>query len=98
MKMMRRFLVLCILYLACQGCSLFPRCDGAQAADPCLRILFLGNSYIFVNDLPGMFAQLASAGGHHVETGMVAEGGWTLALHAGSSVTLDKLSSSRWDY
>lgn len=94
---MRHFLALCILYLACAGCSLLPGCDGPQAADPCLRILFIGNSYTFVNDLPSTFTQLASSGGHRVETGMAAEGGWTLSMHTTSSATLDKLSSSRWD-
>lgn len=95
--MIKLSLVLCILFLACQGCALVRSCDGARAADPCTRILFIGNSYTFVNDLPGMFAQLAGSGGHRVETGMAAEGGWTLAQHAGSSATLDKLAASQWD-
>lgn len=62
------------------------------------RILFIGNSYTFANDLPAMVAELAKAGGHQVETGMVAKGGWTLAAHAGSAETLARLQSSRWDY
>src|SRR5690349_388345 len=62
-----------------------------------LRILFVGNSYTSVNDLPAMFAQLAGAGGHPVETGMAAPGGWTLSAHARSAETLHKLKSSKWD-
>lgn len=95
--MIKRFLVLCILTLACQGCSLLPACGGASAADPCSRILFIGNSYTYVNDLPGTFTRLANSGGHRVETGMAATGGWTLAQHAGSSATLDQLAASHWD-
>ena len=67
--------------------------DGAS-----LRILFVGNSYFFENNLPAMFAALAQAGGHSVETAMVAAGGWTLAKHAASKDTLDRLAGSRWDY
>jgi len=94
---MKRFLIACLLTLACQGCSLLPACAGAQAADPCTRVLFIGNSYTYVNDLPAVFTQLAASGGHRVETGMAAEGGWTLAQHVASSATLDELASSHWD-
>jgi hypothetical protein len=45
-----------------------------------------------------MFAELASAGGHRVETGMAAEGGWTLSDHVNSSETLDTITSSMWDF
>lgn len=63
-----------------------------------IRILFIGNSYTFTNDLPGMFARLACAGGHRVEIDVAAEGGWTLATHAASPETLDKLKQSKWDF
>ena len=62
------------------------------------RILFIGNSYTYVNDLPAMVAELAKAGGHPVETGMMAKGGWTLAAHAGSVETLDRLQSAKWAF
>jgi hypothetical protein len=62
------------------------------------RILFIGNSYTYVNDLPNMTAELAKAGGHRIEMGIAAKGGWTLSAHAGSAETLDKLKSSNWDF
>jgi uncharacterized protein DUF4886 len=80
--------------LAFSGCSSVP-CDDTH---PCVRILFLGNSYTYVNDLPGTLTQLAKSGGKHVETEMVAEGGLMLADHAGNSATLDKIASTKWDY
>jgi hypothetical protein len=61
-------------------------------------VLFIGNSYTFVNNLPDMFARLARAGGHPVETGMAATGGWTLADHLNSSATLDTLGSEQWNF
>jgi hypothetical protein len=64
----------------------------------CIRVLFLGNSYTYVNDLPGMFRRLARSGGRAVETGMVAAGGETLAQHAASSESLDAIQRVHWRF
>ncbi|MGA3184943.1 MAG: DUF4886 domain-containing protein [Candidatus Dormibacteria bacterium] len=71
------------------GCSL----PGAT----CTRVLFIGNSYTSVNDLPGTFADLAWAGGHRVQTEALDEGGWTLAEHLSASETAPTIGSERWD-
>jgi Domain of unknown function (DUF4886) len=71
-------------------------CNAGPA--PCTRVLFIGNSYTYVNDLPAVFAKLAGAGRHGVEAGMAAQGGWTLSNHESSSETLDELKSSQWAY
>src|SRR5664280_2049784 len=60
-----------------ESCSPFARGE-------CVRVLFLGNSYTYVNDLPAVFRHLARAGGRMVETGMIANGGETLAKQAAS--------------
>ena len=70
-----------ILPLGC-GASTPTKCSAAAGAPPCVRVLFVGNSYTYVNDLPATFADLARAGGQNVETGMIANGGETLAQHA----------------
>jgi hypothetical protein len=75
-----------------------PGCETSQRSSACTRVLFLGNSYTSVNDLPTMFANLAWAGGHRVETGMQAPGGWTLADHAGSRDTVNTMASKQWDF
>jgi len=72
-------------------------CQNQTQASGCTRLLFIGNSYTYVNDLPAMFADLARSGGHRVEVGMVAEGGATLRDHAGSVATAAKLTSAKWD-
>ena len=94
--MVRRLLILCALALTLTGCSGSSACDSAGGSAACTRVLFIGNSYTFVNDLPTMFASLAGSGGHSVRTGMVAEGGATLAEHAASAETATTLASSRW--
>jgi hypothetical protein len=96
---MRRLVALltgCLLLLLPLGCgSAATGCTDAQAA--CTRVLFIGNSYTYVNDLPSMLAALARAGGHQIETGMAAEGGLTLADHVASTATQAKLGSAHWD-
>ena len=52
------------------------------AAERCLRVLFVGNSYTSTNDLPHTFARLAASGGWGVETEMIAPGGALLSDHA----------------
>jgi uncharacterized protein DUF4886 len=72
-------------------------CPGPGHSPACTRILFVGNSYTTVNDLPSVFNNLARSGGHRVETGTAAVDGWTLADHVGSSATAAKLASAKWD-
>jgi hypothetical protein len=86
-----------VIGLAAAACSSTEACIRGPGGGSCLHILFIGNSYIYLNDLPHTFAQLARAGGRRVETGVAAQGGWTLSAHAGSAETLNKLKSSKWD-
>ena len=58
----RRFFLL-ILFL------LVPVWATAQVAEPPLKVLFIGNSYTYVNDLPSLIVGLAdAAGGRKIET------------------------------
>ena len=86
---MKRVLLICLILLLCFGCT-----SNGDAT----RILFIGNSYTYVNDLPKVFANLSKSGGRRVEVGREAEGGWTLSDHAGSAKTLEAIESSEWDY
>jgi hypothetical protein len=92
-----RLVVVCLLALAPGACSGNPGCGGIKDPAACTRVLFIGNSYTYVNDLPSVFASLAGSGGHRVETGVLAEAGWTLAQHVGSPDTRTKLRSARWN-
>jgi len=50
------------------------------------NILFIGNSYTYGNDLPGMVKNLAAAAGKSATTTMVAPGGQTLAGHVSGGI------------
>src|SRR5678816_986615 len=84
--------------IACTDRDPAHACSARRTAAVCTRVLFIGNSYTYVNDLPGTFAKLARATGHDVVTGMVAAGGATLGQHASATTTKRAIDSLRWDY
>jgi hypothetical protein len=92
----RSLLVLLVLS-ALAGCA-GPAPTCAPQDGSCIRILFVGNSYTSVNDLPGTFASLARAGGHAVEAASITAGGATLADHAADPATARTLDSRKWNY
>jgi len=61
------------------------------------RVLFIGNSYTYFNNLPEVFARLAEAGHHgRVETRMVAPGGWRLKDHWEKGSARQLLDAEKW--
>lgn len=62
-----------------------------------LNVLFLGNSYTYVNDVPKMVQNLAHAAGHTLTYDQHTEGGWTLDKHWHSDITLNKIRQGGWD-
>ena len=60
-------------------------------------VLWLGNSYTWRNDVPGLVTALASADGFSLHTESHAESSWTWKLHASSDETLSKIRSRKWD-
>lgn len=85
-----------ILCLVALGILLFGMPLFAQ--DDTLRVLFIGNSHTYVNDLPTMFQNLAQSGGHPVIKDMNAPGGYTFQQHASNATTLSKINQGIWDY
>jgi hypothetical protein len=67
---------------------------GCFAQVSCTRVLFIGNSYTSVNDLPFAFEQLAESGGQAVGTSVHAPGGYTLQDHVGDSETTARIEGS----
>ena len=85
------------LGLLLAGCAPAESCAAAPTPGAALRVLFIGNSYTQVNDLPQIFTRLACSGRRVVQTGLAAGGGWTLEQHAAAAQTLQKLQSQPWD-
>lgn len=87
---MKRVLLILIVIALCVGCR--------PPNEDTTRILFIGNSYTYFNNLPKMFANLSKSGGHRLEVGMETRGGWTLEDHVESVKTLERIRTSEWDY
>lgn len=62
------------------------------------RILFLGNSYTYVNDLPGTLSQLALSMGDSIYYDSNTPGGTNFNYHAGNALSLSKIAQPGWDY
>ena len=62
------------------------------------RILFIGNSYTYCNDLPKIVEQLSNATGKRVQTAMVTTGGVSLEWHWCNPETLEALDGGEWDF
>jgi hypothetical protein len=71
---------------------------GVASADDSLRVLFIGNSHTYVNDLPGLFSGLSEAGDRLVRTDASTFGGYSLEDHTKTQATLDKISQDSWSY
>jgi hypothetical protein len=63
-----------------------------------LRVLFIGNSYTEVNNLPEVIRKLASAGGDSLYCQVNLPGGQTLEQHSTNSVTLNYIAQGNWDF
>ena len=69
-----------------------------QARPTKVSVLFIGNSYTAVNNLPLLVDSIASAAGDTLEWDMAAPGGYTFALHSADVNTLAKIHQRSWDY
>ncbi len=61
------------------------------------RVLFLGNSYTYVNNLPQMTANVAASAGKNLIFDMNAPGGYYIGQHVTNTVSLAKIQIGNWD-
>lgn len=62
------------------------------------KVLFIGNSLTYSNNLPGMLVELASAEGKNLEVDTWTLAGVSLRAHANSSDIYTKINQKKWDY
>ena len=97
--------VVLALFTSLVSCGPAPVGDGAAlgaagATAPALRVLFVGNSYTYFNNLPGMVQQLAASTSspRQIEAHTVAYGGATLEVHWTRGEAPGRIRSEQWDY
>lgn len=61
------------------------------------KVLFIGNSYVYTNDIPSMLKQLASANGDTLIYDQSVPGGYTLQQHSTDANTANKIKAQKWD-
>ena len=72
---------------------------GARAPDRALRILFIGNSLTYVNDVPGIVAAFAGAAGLPPPIcRSVVAGGFSLEDHWNQGAAQKALEEEKWDF
>jgi len=63
-----------------------------------IKVLFLGNSYTSVNNLPQMIANVAKSTGDTIVFDSNTPGGCTLMQHSTNPTSLAKIASENWDF
>ncbi|MCW5849387.1 MAG: SGNH/GDSL hydrolase family protein [Anaerolineae bacterium] len=72
--------------------------EPTASGEPPLRLLFIGNSLTYANDLPTLVQQVAVAAGHPVPmVKMVAVGGYSLEDHWADGAARAALDQGGWD-
>lgn len=69
---------------------------GAQAKH--IKVLFLGNSYTYVNNLPAMIQSIAHSQGDSLYYDAYTPGGYTFGNHFYDTQSQNKISQAAWDY
>jgi hypothetical protein len=90
--MLRRVVVMLLL-----GFGAGQPASAAQSEAP-LRVLFVGNSLTYTNNLPAVVEQLgALPGGHPIRTGTVAFPNFSVADHLGRGDAASQIRGGDWD-
>lgn len=71
---------------------------GRKAMGKKLRLLFIGNSHTYYNDMPLMAAKKARAAGYDCEVTMIAHGGWFLEQHVAEPDVRFDILFGNYDY
>jgi hypothetical protein len=69
-----------------------------KKSDKVVRVLFLGNSLTFVNDVPGMVQAMAAAGGVRLECDSMTPPGVSLEDQWKAGEARRKLAGAKWDF
>lgn len=62
------------------------------------KVLFIGNSYTAVNNLPSVFSDLANSQNKQVYCEAITPGGTTFYAHLNSTGAVNKIREGSWDY
>jgi hypothetical protein len=74
-------------------------------AQDTIKVLFIGNSYTYVENMPDLFRNIADSAGYKVKTQMYAPGGVSVGdisqgtqAHMNNPAVYENIRSDKWDY
>jgi hypothetical protein len=85
------------VFLGVAALALVLAAAGSAAPPKALRVLFVGNSLTFTNDLPAVTAGLARSHGRALEYKTIAFGGYALEDHWAQGDARAALATGNWD-
>ncbi len=91
--------LLILLFLQIIGCQEAHKNQSQKSTDT-LRVLFIGNSYTFYNNLPGVLSKMAASAEPAliIKTDRCTVGGHTLELHWNDGIAIEKIRQGNWDF
>lgn len=90
-KTIRAFFLLCFIFLLT-----FVSCFTSNARN--VKVLFIGNSYTYVNNLPQLISSLATSTGDQLLFSSSTPGGYTFQQHSADPATLGLIAQGGWDF
>lgn len=84
-----------VMLLAAIGCT---SCASVKPLSNSARVLFVGNSLVYVGNLPAVFDTLATANERTIQSDMLVEGGATLSDRVADGSVERALNAKRYDY
>lgn len=72
--------------------------SGNSQSHTNIKVLFLGNSYTYVNNLPQLIHDIAWANGDTLVFDSNCPGGFTFNNHFSNTTSISKINSQAWDY
>ena len=84
---MKSIIILVFLFIASAGFSQTTK-----------KVLFIGNSYTYYNNLPDLVSSLAATDGNTLILDSHTPGGSSLSQHASNPTVLNKITSKDWDF
>ena len=73
-------------------------CTYLNTSATTMRVLFLGNSYVAVNDLPQIVADIATSNNDTLIFDSYTPGGYTLQNHFNDANSIALINQGNWDY
>ena len=93
MKLIKK--IFCFIFLL----FILHSCSNSSESDP-LKVLFIGNSYMYYNSSPELFKALVNEKFPNkvVEVQLISQGGMTLKRHWEEEKAVQAIQSNDWDY